>query len=75
MSAIASSDMPISAGDTTSAPPNRLRILTIATIILTALGFVMAMFVARTDVDQGDVQRIFYYHMPSFFGALFGFVA
>ena len=75
MSAVVSSDMPIPMADTTSAPPNRLRILTIATIIMTVLGFVMAMFVARTDVDQGDVQRIFYFHMPTFFGALFGFVA
>jgi len=55
--------------------PNRLWILTIATVIFTALGFVFAMFVAKTDVNQGDIQRIFYFHMPSFFGALFGFVA
>jgi len=66
-------NMPI----TTEIPtaPNRLWILTIATVIFTALGFVFAMFVAKTDVNQGDIQRIFYFHMPSFFGALFGFVA
>ncbi|MDZ4672075.1 MAG: cytochrome c biogenesis protein CcsA [Phototrophicales bacterium] len=73
MSAIQSMNMPI----TTEIPtaPNRLWILTIATVIFTALGFVFAMFVAKTDVNQGDIQRIFYFHMPSFFGALFGFVA
>jgi heme exporter protein C len=58
-----------------SAPPSRLRLLTVATIILTAIGFVLAMFVARTDVDQGDVQRLFYFHMPSFFGAFVAFIA
>lgn len=58
-----------------SAPPSRLRLLTIATLVLTAIGFVMAMFVAKTDVDQGDVQRIFYFHMPSFFGAFVAFIA
>ncbi|MDX2078112.1 MAG: cytochrome c biogenesis protein CcsA [bacterium] len=72
MSAVQSMNMPINGA---SAPPNRLRILTIATIVLTGLGFVLAMFVAKTDVDQGDVQRIFYYHMPSFFGGLFAFIA
>ena len=57
------------------APPNRLRLLTIATVIFTAIGLVMAMFVAKTDVDQGDIQRIFYFHMPSFFGAFVAFIA
>jgi heme exporter protein C len=72
MSAVQSMNMPINGA---SAPPNRLRILTIATIFLAGLGFVLAMFVAKTDVDQGDVQRIFYFHMPSFFGGLFAFIA
>lgn len=53
---------------------SRLRILTFITAGLTVLGFVLAMFVARTDVNQGEVQRVFYFHMPTFFGALFGFV-
>jgi len=57
------------------APPNRLQILTIATVIFTVIGLVMALFVAKTDVDQGDIQRIFYFHMPSFFGAFVAFIA
>lgn len=75
MSAIASGDMTVPVEQVSTVLPNQLRILTTVTIILTVAGFVIAMFVARTDVNQGDVQRLFYFHMPSFFGALFGFVA
>lgn len=49
-----------------------LTYLTIAGVILTsylALGFV------GTDIQQGNVQRIFYFHMPSFFGAFVAFGA
>ncbi len=61
---------------TTASPqPRLLRALT----ILTALGFagtlVLGLFVAGTDIQQGQVQRIFYIHMPSFFGAFTAFGA
>jgi len=49
--------------------PNLLRILT----IVTGLGFVITLYLALvqvgTDIQQGDVQRLFYIHMPVFFGA------
>ena len=55
--------------------PRLLRALT----ILTALGFAgtlaLGLFVAGTDIQQGQIQRIFYIHMPSFFGALTAFGA
>ncbi len=55
--------------------PPLLRLLT----VLTALGFagtlVLGLFVAGTDIQQGEVQRIFYIHMPAFFGAFTAFGA
>lgn len=55
--------------------PTLLRILTITTI----LGFIGTLFlglvVAGTDIQQGEIQRIFYIHMPSFFGAFTAFGA
>ncbi|MDX1991926.1 MAG: cytochrome c biogenesis protein CcsA [bacterium] len=47
--------------------------LTIITILAVALGLYLALFFAGTDVDQGNIQRIFYLHMPSFFGAFVAF--
>lgn len=35
------------------------------TVALLVNGFRVAMFVVPTDLDQGDIQRIFYYHLPS----------
>lgn len=55
--------------------PMALTILTIVTIIATGIGLYFALAVAGTDIDQGDVQRLFYIHMPSFFGAFFAFTA
>ena len=55
--------------------PSLLRILTIATIIAVLIGLYMGLIFAGTDIDQGDVQRIFYIHMPSFFGAFLAFSA
>lgn len=48
--------------------------LPIAQVIL-AIGFYQAMFVAPTDANQGNVYRIFYYHVPSnMMGLLFPYV-
>ena len=53
--------------------PRLLRILT----IITGLGFAATLYLglvaAGTDIQQGEIQRIFYIHMPSFFGAFTAF--
>lgn len=49
--------------------PLGLTILTVLTLVGLAAGLYMALGYARTDLEQGDVQRIFYIHMPAFFGA------
>lgn len=55
--------------------PALLRILTLVTLVAVAIGLYMGLVYAGTDLDQGDVQRIFYIHMPSFFGAFLAFGA
>ena len=59
----------------TSPAPRALKILTVVTIFAVAFGFYMALVYAKTDIEQGNVQRIFYFHMPAFFGAFIGFSA
>lgn len=57
---------------------NRIRpllILSVVTGLAVALGLFLALFYAGTDVLQGEVQRLFYIHMPSFFGAFVAFSA
>ncbi|GAB4315419.1 MAG: cytochrome c biogenesis protein CcsA [Phototrophicales bacterium] len=51
----------------------RLHILTGITIISVVFGLYLAFGYARTDLEQGEIQRIFYIHMPSFFGAFTAF--
>lgn len=59
-----------------SSPPRRsLSTLTIVTALAVVVGFVLAFVVVGPDSVQGDVQRLFYVHMPSFFGAFFAFGA
>lgn len=53
----------------TGGRPRLLVALTIITPLAVLVGLYMALFNARTDIDQGDVQRIFYIHMPAFIGA------
>jgi len=55
--------------------PRNLIILTAITIIAVAVGVYLALGFAETDLEQGAVQRIFYIHMPSFFGAFLAFGA
>ncbi len=52
-----------------------LPVLTAVTALAVALGFVLAFVVVGPDAVQGNVQRLFYIHMPSFFGAFFAFGA
>lgn len=55
--------------------PNALRILTITTVLGLLITLYLGLFQVGTDVLQGDVQRIFYVHMPAFFGAMTAFIA
>jgi heme exporter protein C len=48
-------------------------VLTFITGLGVVFGLYLALFVAGTDTTQGDVQRIFYIHMPAFFGAFTAF--
>src|SRR3954462_6506243 len=43
------------------------------TFLLVVTGVVLALAYAGQDVEQGDVQRIFYTHISSFFGAFIAF--
>ena len=65
------SENPIEAGP----QPLLLRLLTIVTVLGFAATLVLALFVAGRDIQQGEIQRIFYIHMPSFFGAFTAFGA
>jgi heme exporter protein C len=40
-------------------------VLAALTVVLLGYGFCQAIFIAPTEATMGDVQRIFYYHMPS----------
>lgn len=53
--------------------PTLLRILTITTVVAFLIVLALGLFVAGTDIEQGEIQRIFYQHMPSFFGAFVAF--
>ncbi|MDX2139347.1 MAG: cytochrome c biogenesis protein CcsA [Chloroflexota bacterium] len=55
--------------------PRTLLILTILTIAGVAFGVYMALGYAGTDLEQGNIQRIFYIHMGAFFGAFVAFGA
>jgi heme exporter protein C len=64
---------------TTSASSNRvpptLWVLTALTIIGMGVTLALGLFVVGPDITQGNVQRLFYTHMPSFFGAFTAFAA
>jgi len=56
------------------ATPVALRALAAVTVLAVLVGLYLALFYAGTDLQQGQVQRIFYIHMPSFFGAFTAFI-
>jgi heme exporter protein C len=58
-----------------SARPRLLTLLTVLTPLALLLSLFVGLFVARTEIDQGDVQRLFYVHVPSFFGGFIAFSA
>ena len=66
---------PDNPADETRPMPMTLRILTVVTIIGLLAVSAIGLFGAGTDIDQGAVQRLFYIHMPSFFGAFVAFGA
>jgi heme exporter protein C len=41
------------------------KLLTVCTVVLLGYGFCQAMYIAPKEATMGDVQRIFYYHVPS----------
>src|SRR3712207_1141819 len=53
---------------------NRLRPLSIATLVTLTAGLALAFFYAPMDADQGFMQKIFYVHVPMAMVALCGFV-
>ena len=55
--------------------PRKLTILTGITVVALVIGLILALLIVSPDAEQGDVQRLFYIHMPSFFGAFFAFGA
>ena len=58
-----------------SPQPRLLRALTVLSVLGFAGTLYLGLFVAGTDIQQGEIQRIFYIHMPSFFGAFTAFGA
>lgn len=78
MSAVQEMSLPTDSGKRKNAQagvPRLLVALTAVTVGLVVFGFYLALGYAGTDVDQGNVQRLFYIHMPSFFGAFAAFGA
>ncbi|MCS6870648.1 MAG: cytochrome c biogenesis protein CcsA, partial [Anaerolineae bacterium] len=55
--------------------PRLLLVLTTLTLIGIGFGLYMALGFAKADANQGEVQRIFYIHMPAFIGAFVAFAA
>ena len=49
--------------------------LTGVTVLAVGIGLYLALGHAGTDTTQGEVQRLFYLHVPSFFGAFLAFIA
>jgi heme exporter protein C len=50
-------------------------VLIAITALMLAYGFYQAIFVAPTEATMGDIQRIFYYHVPSAWTAMMLFFA
>lgn len=67
------SPSPVAAPSSTQ--PRALTVLTVITVLAVTFGLYLALVAAGTDREQGHVQRLFYIHMPSFFGAFAAFGA
>ncbi len=68
---------PMPSGAQTATPTRRrvLILLTLVTVIAVLFGLYLALFAVGQDVTEGDVQRIFYLHVPAFAGAFVAFGA
>ncbi|MEO1290150.1 MAG: cytochrome c biogenesis protein CcsA, partial [Chloroflexota bacterium] len=55
--------------------PSALKILTLITVFGLLGTLYLGLVNVGTDVEQGEVQRLFYIHMPAFFGAFTAFGA
>ena len=53
----------------------KFKLFAILTFVLLSLGLYQALVVAPTEATMGDVQRIFYYHVPSAWTAFLCFFA
>lgn len=53
---------------------SKLAVFGVVTAVLLVLAFRQGMFIAPTESTMGDVQRIFYYHLPSAWIALLLFL-
>jgi heme exporter protein C len=67
--------LPLKQSEKQKPMPSLLRVLTLASMVGVVAGLAMMLAYAGTDIDQGNIQRIFYIHMPSFFGGFVGFGA
>jgi heme exporter protein C len=71
--------MPVAGGENLEVQaarrPMLLTLLTIVTVIAVAIGLYLALFWVGTDIDQGQVQRIFYIHLSAFTAAFIAFSA
>ncbi|HLF01899.1 MAG TPA: cytochrome c biogenesis protein CcsA, partial [Anaerolineales bacterium] len=52
--------------------PRPLQILSLVTAVMALIALGLVFFYAQTEVTMGEVQRIFYFHVPS---AWVGFLA
>lgn len=57
------------------ATPRLLMVLTGVTLLSIGVGIYLGLSYAPQDPIQGDIQRIFYFHMPAFVGAFMSFFA
>lgn len=53
---------------------SRLNLLSLVAFVGVLVGLYFALFYAGTDTMQGHIQRIFYLHLPAFFGSVLAFV-
>ena len=58
----------------TERPSAGLWALTAVSVVGVLVGLYMALGYAGTDIAQGNVQRIFYIHLPTFFGGTLAFL-
>jgi heme exporter protein C len=73
MSAVHDMPFPATSQEQTTSRPRLLTWLSIVTVLAVLVGLYLALFYAGTDLAQGEVQRIFYFHVSSFSGAAVAF--